>query len=521
MFGVSVDMSCVSIYLFLAIVSILLYWTFLRLTDTENWTKYGVKQVVMPLVQLIDGFEKLIEEHGDTVGIKRSKMWLVTRDLTILKEVMVKDFNNFTDRPFDAVTRSVIGKGVFFLKGKDWRRIRHIITPSFSSSKLKNIFNTLEDRSKKLATVLEDVAMKDQFILIKHICGQYACEIIARTAFGLNSDCLGGEDNEFTYYSNKLVRFQNRKFTALLPVFQRFPWIAKLLVKVLGIKMFDSVSVDADQYLTNVMKASMSERYDAERQGKQLPADLLQNFIGALNAAQSDEVTSSLSDTDQPVEYNVVNKTLSKDELIGQSLLILFAGLETTSTALHLCYYLLAKHPDIQNKLCEEIDRVVQADCPTYEELSQLTYTEQVINETLRIYPPITLATRVAAETKTYGNITIPKGAAVFIPIFSILKDPKHFPDPDKFDPDRFNQENTAQRDPMAFIPFGYGPRQCIGMKMAYLELKMALAMSLRKVQFELNDQTEPKKGEEPKILMAAEFLVVAIPIKLCVKLRT
>ncbi|KAH9509382.1 hypothetical protein Btru_045765 [Bulinus truncatus] len=280
MFGVSVDMSSVSVYLVLAIVSILLYWKFLRLTDTENWTKYGVKQVVMPLVQLKDGFEKLIEEHGDTVGIKRPKMWLVTRDLTILKEVMVKDFNNFTDRPFDAVTRSVIGKGVFFLKGKDWRRIRHIITPSFSSSKLKNIFNTLEDRSKKLATVLDDVARKDQFISVKHVSGQYTCEIIARTAFGLNSDCLGGEDNEFTFYSKKLVKFGNRSFTFLLPFFQRFPWLARFLVKVLRIKMFDSVSVDADRYLTNLLKTSMKERYEAEREGKQLPADLLQNFIG-------------------------------------------------------------------------------------------------------------------------------------------------------------------------------------------------------------------------------------------------
>ncbi|KAH9509394.1 hypothetical protein Btru_045782 [Bulinus truncatus] len=210
---------------------------------------------------------------------------------------------------------------------------------------------------------------------------------------------------------------------------------------------------------------------------------------------------------------------MSEEELIGQSLLILFAGFETTATALQMCYYLLGRHPDVQNKLCEEIERVIQSDCPTYEELSQLIYTEQVINETMRIYPPVSIATRVAAETKTYGNITIPKGAAVFIPIFSILKDPKHFPDPDKFDPERFNQENSSLRDPMAFMPFGYGPRQCIGMKMAYLELKMALAMSLRKVQFELNDQTEPKKGEEPKITIVG-FLVPDVPIRLCVKPR-
>lgn len=174
----------------------------------------------------------------------------------------------------------------------------------------------------------------------------------------------------------------------------------------------------------------------------------------------------------------------------------------------------------LQEKLYQEIQSVVSGDYPTLEELGQLHYLEQVINETLRLFPPAPIMSRQAAETKTYGQVTIPKGAAVLIPIFLVLKDPKHFPDPEKFDPDRFTEENKAARDHMAFMPFGYGPRLCLGMRLAYLELKLGLVHVLRKVTFELNDTTVPKLGEDVKIKRGAPLLTPADPIQLTVRLR-
>ncbi|KAH9509376.1 hypothetical protein Btru_045754 [Bulinus truncatus] len=495
--------------------------------DTENWTKYGVKHVSMFISNQRLGFDKLIKEHGDTVGLKQGRMMLVTRDLSILKEVMVKDFNNFVDRPGEFHTHSKINKSVFFLKGQDWRRIRHIITPSFSTGKLKNIMSTINERAKRLSQVLEDYARKDFLVPIKQNTGQYTGEIIARTAFGFNSDCLGGEDDEFIFYSKKLLKVQSKIFKYLVPFIIRFSNIHGFLVNKLKMRTLDAVNADSDRYFNLLLINALQYRQEAERNGQKLPQDLLQSFITAEKAsanisnADNDPTTNGHSaGTTSKWTDNKFSKIMSEGELIAQSLLIIFAGFETTATTLQMCYYLLAKHPDVQEKMYQEIINVVKAESPTFEELSQLIYMEQVINETLRLFPPAPVMSREAAETKTYNGITIPKKTAVFIPIFSVLTDPKNFPQPEKFDPDRFSEENKSQRDVMAFMPFGYGPRLCIGMRLAYQEIKTALVHTIRKVRFELNDKTEPKKGEEPVITYNFNLVTLEKPLTLAVKLR-
>lgn len=150
-----------------------------------------------------------------------------------------------------------------------------------------------------------------------------------------------------------------------------------------------------------------------------------------------------------------------------------------------------------QEKVFEEISSIVKNETPTNEELNSLAYTEQVINETLRMYPPVSIVQRMAKETRTYNGITIPKGTMVQIPYFYIMSDPKSFPDPQKFDPNRFSQEEKEKRDPLSFSAFGHGPRLCLGMRLALLELKQGLVHVLRKLRVVLNENTEPKKGSD------------------------
>ena len=141
------------------------------------------------------------------------------------------------------------------------------------------------------------------------------------------------------------------------------------------------------------------------------------------------------------------------------------------------------------------------------------------MNETLRLFPPVLRISRKAVEARSYGDITIPAGAVIEIPIKEIQRDPAHYPHPDVFDPDRFNEENKAERSPLAFIPFGQGPRLCIGMRLALLELKIALVKVLRKVKVELNDETVPRKGQDIPIEYSG-FARPKQPIELAVKLR-
>jgi len=210
---------------------------------------------------------------------------------------------------------------------------------------------------------------------------------------------------------------------------------------------------------------------------------------------------------------------MSYQELIGSSILIILAGFDTTSTTLQMALYMLAKHPDVQEKVFNEIDSIIPTGSPSYDQLGELVYLEQFINETLRVYPIANNVRRQALTTKTYGDITIPAGTVIVVPLIAILSDPRHYQNPDEFDPDHFTPENVAKRHPLAFIPFSAGPRMCIGTRLAYMELKLALVHVARKVRVELNEVTEPKVGGDIEIASTI-LLQPKKPIRLACKLR-
>ncbi|XP_012941709.1 cytochrome P450 3A24 [Aplysia californica] len=510
----------VTTVLLTATLGLVVYFVYSLFKPTEEWEQYGVKQPQLPRLGFVDfraGFKKLLEEYGDTVGLKRANLQLLTRDLDLLKEILVKDFNYFVDRSTALVSNTSITSSLFFAKRQHWKKYRRIMSPSFSTGKLKVVGKTVEETALTLTRFFEECARKDQLIPIKETTGQYTSQIIAKTAFGFSTDCIGKEDDQFTYYSKHIFKIRSKIARYFLVFLLRFPIVHRFLVKTLKLEYFDPVYQNADQYFRSVLSTSVKHREQVQREGKKNPTDFLQQLVNAKTGSQTngERTSTGLANGHGPE----VSQSLTEEELVAQSLIIIFAAFETTATTLQMALYLLAKHPDIQEKLYEEIQSVVTSQSPSHEELGQLTYMEQVINETLRLYPPAPLITRKASETRTYGSITIPKGADVIVPIGMILTDPKHFPDPEKFDPDRFTEENKATRNPMAFMPFGQGPRTCIGMRLAYLELKMALVHLLRKVKVEMNERTEPKKGEDV-VVSSQGLIVIDKPIKLACKLR-
>ncbi|CAL1529344.1 unnamed protein product [Lymnaea stagnalis] len=510
----------VSAYLLLAALALAAFVIYKLVLTGETWDKYGVKHVSMFRIAFDDfrkGTTKLINEEGDTVGLNMGDMLLLTRDLDILRNVMVKDFNNFVDRSLLIASNSPLEKGLFFLNGQDWRRIRHVTTPSFSTGKLKQVSGHLNESAARLARVLEEYAQRDDLVPIKHLMGQFTSEVIARTAFSLNTDCVGKGDDEFTRYAKKIFKIHGVLMNLLMLIMFQNKRLHRFLVKTMKLQLVDSVSEDADQYFVSILESALKERHELASQGKKPHPDLFQNLIVAQEAGSKAEENST--DNSAGTSGEKIPRTMTHEELLGQSMLIIFAGFDTTASTLQMCFYYLAKHPEIQEKVYQEITRTVTSESPTYEDVAQLRYTEQVLNETLRLCPPAPIMTRRAAEARTYGSVTIPKDAAVIILLDMIMRDPKHYPDPDKFDPERFSEENCAKRDPMAFVPFGYGPRQCIGMRLAYMELKFCLVHVMRKVKFELNERTEPKPGGE--ITMSFQGVVIIDkPIMLAVKLR-
>jgi cytochrome P450 len=172
--------------------------------------------------------------------------------------------------------------------------------------------------------------------------------------------------------------------------------------------------------------------------------------------------------------------------LRDQILTVFFAGHETTATSLSWIHYLLDRNPDARRKLRAEVDTVLGGRAPTNADLDRLIYTEQVINEALRLYSPIHSLSRVALEDDTIGGYHIPAGATIYVSLYATHRLPSLWPDPDRFDPERFTPDNVQRRPRFAFIPFAAGHRNCVGASTAVVELKLAVAMIAQRYELTL-----------------------------------
>ncbi|KAL5491879.1 hypothetical protein EMCRGX_G017245 [Ephydatia muelleri] len=201
-------------------------------------------------------------------------------------------------------------------------------------------------------------------------------------------------------------------------------------------------------------------------------------------------------ETENGSTQNATRSTVfSNNDLITHCITFLIAGYETTSSCLAYTSYLLAINPDVQEKLCQELDNYFKdhsVSTDIYEATHDIEYLDMVVQESLRIFPPAPLAVgRMCTENIQLGGLDIPKGTAVIVPVMSIHQDPKIWEDPMNFRPERFSAEEKERRPQLCHLPFGWGPHNCIGMRFALMEVKMALISILQKYKFMQALETE------------------------------
>lgn len=178
--------------------------------------------------------------------------------------------------------------------------------------------------------------------------------------------------------------------------------------------------------------------------------------------------------------------TMSDDLIRDQLLTMLIAGHDTSTALLAWVLYLLGKHPEAMHKAQAEVDQVIGHHQPTMAHLNQLTYLDQVIKETLRLYPPIHIGNRQAKDDLTVQNYHVPAGTRVMYSIYLSHRHPEHWPDPERFWPERFDKQTGGKQPPFTYVPFGGGPRNCIGAAFAQIEAKAVLARILQTVELRL-----------------------------------
>lgn len=201
---------------------------------------------------------------------------------------------------------------------------------------------------------------------------------------------------------------------------------------------------------------------------------------------------------------------LTLEEVAAQAFVFFFAGFETSSTTLSFALFELANNQEIQERVRDEVlEKLKLHDNKiTYEALKDMTYLDQVINETLRMYPPVAQLLRVATQPYHVEtmNFTLDKGRMVMIPTYSIHHDPTIYPNPERFDPDRFSPEAVHARHTHAFLPFGDGPRNCIGMRFGLLEVKFGIVQMLSKLRFSVSPRMQlPIRISKTSVVLEAE----------------
>ncbi|NXU59563.1 CP3AC protein, partial [Turnix velox] len=415
---------------------------------------------------VLDFDQKCFEKYGKIWGIYDGRQpVLVILDPVLIKNILVKEcYTLFTNRRNFGLN-GILESALNVAADEKWKRIRTVLSPTFTSGKLKEMFPIIVHYGEKLVKNIEKKVADDDFVNTKDIFGAYSMDVVTSTSFSVNIDSIGNPNDPFVTNIKKFL-----KFSFLNPVFVflvLFPFIIPVLEKM-NCTLLPS---DVMNFFNKVFIKMKKER---EKGGSLNRVDFLQLMIDSQSSPHS-------SKSDEADSY----KSLSDDEILAQALVFIFAGYETTSSTLSYIFYNLATHPDVQQLLQDEIDaHLPNKAAPTYNTITQMEYLDMVVNESLRLFPVGGRIERVCKKTVELKGVTIPKGMVVMIPAYVMHRDPEYWPKPEEFRPERFSKERRESIDPYTFLPFGAGPRNCIGMRFALLTLKVAVVVLLQNFSF-------------------------------------
>lgn len=395
--------------------------------------------------------------------------------MELIKRIAIKDFDHFEDHStyVDESTDQLFGNSLFLIRGKKWRDMRTTLSPAFTGSKMRSMFALVSECADDLISSLlktSENGNKPIHWEAKELSTRYANDVIASCAFGIKVNSLENSENEFYQIGRKSLDFSGIKAVCKFLLMRTVP----SLMKALGLEILDNKVV---KFFLSMVTTTMDVR---ERNGINRPdmINILMRYRKGSKQKAYLVVDNKASDNDgfATVQESYIGQTNKEHqweeiELVAQCFLFFLAGFETVSTTLTFLVYELMVNKDILNRLYEEImqtDQALSGKRIDYDTLQKMKYMDQIISESLRKWPSQSIIDRVCVKDYDYKDedglqLHIDKGYFVNIPIYGLHHDPQYFPDPDKFDPERFNDANKQNIVPGSFIPFGIGPRACIG----------------------------------------------------------
>jgi cytochrome P450 len=388
------------------------------------------------------------QEYGDVYRVPGKPAALyVLRHPEHLYEVLVERAADF-DKGHTAFDRlsEVLGSGLLTSDGDRWRRHRRMMQPAFQRARLIAYTRAMATESEALESRLKDGQLLDMGDTMMAL----TLAVVSRTLFSHDvSDDSGSVSHAMSTFQDSLAR------PDILPRWVPDP------ARIRRQRAIESL----DDIILRLIRERRDEREarpDVERD------DLLERLMMA---------------EDEEGDGARLTETEIRDELVT----LFLAGHETTAQSLTWTFYLLSQHPAIERRLQAELDQVLAGRTPSYDDLEQLPYTDQVVSEALRLYPPVYLIARRALTDTRIGGFDVPRGSELALWVYMTHRDPRWYDVPRAFRPERFTPEARARLPRGAYLPFGLGPRTCIGKVFALIEARIILATLAQRFRFELD----------------------------------
>jgi len=396
---------------------------------------FGEKSMVESIVD----FYREMKSHKFSLYWEGSQATLFITDIELVKKIMVTDFDHFMDLGFiPSKYKETVEKpfGLADAFPEEWKILKKLMTPAFSGPRIKKSSAAINRAGKLMIKDLKN--SKGDFDLDTTI-QKFAMTTIGAVAFGIEIDCYKDKDNEFMKKGRNMLQMWRFLLMDMFPGLMTF-----FKIKLLN--------PDSEKFFFNLAKKLVTQRKDSKEEHNDILASLIK------------------SSEEQP--------GLMTEKMMLSTITQFFAdGFFSFAEVFSSIIYLIAAHSDVQDKLQDEVDLVLEnKDEVMEEDLRNMPYLDQVLSEGLRRMPIPNTSRYCTKEYKIPGsNFTIPKGMKVIIPIAGIQLDSEFWPNAEVFDPERFTSENKANHVPGTSLSFGLGPRQCIGYNLMKTEAKVMI----------------------------------------------
>jgi cytochrome P450 len=359
-----------------------------------------------------------------------------------IESVLVTQHQNFIKDRVVRNRRWIFGDGLLTNEGSSWLRQRRLIQPVFHRERIASYAQIMTRYAGEMLDTWQDGEIRDVHQDMMYLTLRIVAKVLFSVEVSAETGRVAGALNVLMQYGSggKMV----------LPAFLRYLPIPPLLRVRRAVRQLDEI----------VYGIIRQHRASGGNSG-----DLLSMLLAA-----QDEDGSRMSD----------------QQLRDEAMTFLLAGHETTALSLSWIWFLLNDHPAVEKKLQEELRTVLGGRMPETQDLARLPYTEKVVKEAMRLYPPAWGVARTAVKDCEIGGFRIPAGASVVMSQWVMHRDPHFYSDPEKFDPDRWSQENTQRLPRFAYFPFGGGPRLCIGASFAMMEATLLFAAIAQQFQLRL-----------------------------------